>query len=352
MTLQAEDKEDIYMKKLLALIMTGVMCALSGCGDSGAGNESSAPTQADNTAEVAEATEPAELIDCKLSYVTWVGIAPWFIAQEKGFFEANGLNVDLTLIEDETTYTSLYSTNQIQAGGCVLDSFVFGNASGANTVCPMALDGSVGGDGIIAAEGINSITDLKGKTVALDKSSTPYYFFNLVLRDNGMTEEDVTIMDMTSGDAGSAFLGGSVDAAVVWEPWLTNASQREGGHVLVSTVDYPTSIVDGLIVTNQFYNEHPEGVEALKKSWFEAVEYYNANIDEGDEIMAKGLGVEVSEFKDMVSKVKYFDEESNAEFFNKENDDNIYKTIDEITQFWKEKGSISADYSAEGIVVE
>lgn len=342
------------MKKLVLSVLSVVlsMAVLSGCSSAKTSETAKSEEQTEAKEDSSEKTEQEnELLDLKLSYVTWVGIAPWFIAKEKGFFEDNGLNVDLTLIEDETTYTTLYSTNQIQAGGCVLDSFVFNNANGAGTVCPIALDGSVGGDGIIAAEGINSVKDLKGKTVALDKSSTPYYFFNLVLKDNGLTEDDVTIMDMTSGDAGSAFLGGSVDAAVVWEPWLTNASQREGGHVLVSTVDYPTSIVDGLVVSGQFYKEHPDGVEALKKSWYDAVNYYKENVDEGNKIMAEGLEVELADFESMVSKVKYFDEDMNKEFFDKSNDDNIYKTVEFITNFWKSKGHVPEDYDYSDSIV-
>jgi len=332
-----------FIVSILALIMS--LSVLSGCSGTKSKADSSATETKTDESTSDTSSENGELVDCKLMYVTWVGIAPWFIAKEKGFFEKNGLNVELILNEDETTYSSLFSTNEVQASGCVLDSFAVLSANGAGVLCPMALDGSVGGDGIIAAEGINSVADLKGKTVALDKSSTPYYFFNMVLNDNGLTEDDVNIVDMSSGDAGSAFVGGSVDAADVWEPWLTNASQREGGHVLVSTIDYPTSIVDGLAVSEQFFKDHPEGVKALEQSWYDAVEYYKNNTEEGNKIMANGLGVEVADFEDMVSKVKFFDVNSNKDFFDKSKDDNIYSTMEFISNFWKSKGRIPENYN-------
>lgn len=90
------------------------------------------------------------------------------------------------------------------------------------------MDQSYGGDGIIASGEIQSVKDLEGKTVGLDKASTSYFFFLAVLNKYGVDESKIEIQEMTSGDAGAAFVAGKLDAAVTWEPWLTQASQREG----------------------------------------------------------------------------------------------------------------------------
>ena len=86
----------------------------------------------------------------------------------------------------------------------------------------LALDDSAGGDGIVARKEIKSVRDLRGKRVAVQEGSVSQFFLNVLLRDAGLSEKDVRIVNMKPGDAGAAFVAGRVDAAVTWEPWLSN----------------------------------------------------------------------------------------------------------------------------------
>jgi NitT/TauT family transport system substrate-binding protein len=87
-----------------------------------------------------------------------------------------------------------------------------------------------------------------GKTVGLDKSSTSYFFFLTAIEKAGVAEDALTIHEMGASDAGAAFVAGRLEAAVSWEPWLSKASGREGGHVLVSSKDFPRTIVDVFVM--------------------------------------------------------------------------------------------------------
>jgi ribosomal protein L11 methylase PrmA len=99
--------------------------------------------------------------------------------------------------------------------------------------------------------------DLAGKTVGLDKSATSYFFFLQALADSNIKEDQVNIVEMGSSDAGDAFLAGKIDAAVTWEPFLSSAGKREGGHILVSSAEYPRAIIDVLTVNSNFSKENP-----------------------------------------------------------------------------------------------
>lgn len=308
---------------LTVLLAAGLL--LAGCGGGGGGD-----TTGDGP------------VSFKLAHATWVGYGPLYIAQEKGFFEKYNIAPELVIIEDESQYAGALASGQIQALGNVLDREVIHFAKGTPEVFVFAMDESSGGDGIVAKAEITSVEDLKGATVGLDKSSTAYFFFLTILDAYGLAEEDVDIQEMGAGDAGAAFVAGKLDAAVVWEPWLSNASQREGGHVLVDSSEFPRTIVDVVTVAKDFADKHPEAITGLTKAWFDAVDYYRANPDEGNEIMARALGISPEEVAEMAAGVAFFGREENLSFFAEEGDDTVFTVTDRAAGFWLEKGIIDS----------
>ncbi len=293
-----------------------------------------------------------ESVKFKIGHCTWVGYGPLYIAKEKGFFKKYNIDPEMVIIEDESQYAAALASNRIQALGNVIDRDVIHYASGVDAKFVCAMDESYGGDGIIASGDIKTVKDLEGKTVGLDKASTSYFFFLAVLNKYGVDEKKVNIQEMTAGDAGAAFVAGKLDAAVVWEPWLTKASQRPGGHVLVSSRDFPGYIVDVISVRQDFIEKHPEAVLGLVKAWNDAVEYYQAHPDEGNEIMGKALSLSKEEVADMAQGIKFMGKEENKKFFDKsQSEHNIYYITELACKFWTEKGVLEKPVDPEEIIV-
>jgi len=298
-------------------------------------------------------TEPAENepVQFKIGHCTWVGYGPLYIAQEKGFFEDHNIQPEMVIIEDESQYAAAILANEIQALGNVVDREVIHYANGAPISFVCAMDQSYGGDGIIASADIQSVEDLAGKTVGLDKSSTSYFFFLAIIDKYNVDESTIDIQEMTAGDAGAAFVAGRLDAAVAWEPWLTNAGQREGGHVLVSSRDFPGMIVDVISMRQDFVEENPEAVQGLVDAWNEAIAFYNENPEEGNQIMADALGLTGEEIVEMVEGVEFMGLQENIDFFDNEAaEGTIYSLTDLAVEFWTEKGIIETEVKAEDII--
>ena len=288
----------------------------------------------------------------KIGHCTWVGYGPLYIAQEKGFFAKYNIEPEMVIIEDESQYAAALAANRIQALGNVVDRDVIHYANGVDAKFVCAMDQSYGGDGIIAAGDIKTAKDLEGKTVGLDKASTSYFFFLAVLNKYGVDESKINIQEMTAGDAGAAFVAGKLDAAVAWEPWLTQASQRKGGHVLISSRDFPGYIVDVISVRQDFIDQYPDAVLGMVKAWNEAVDYYKAHPDEGNQIMAKALSLSEQEIADMAEGVQFMGTEENKSFFDQAQSTNsIYDITDLASQFWTEKGVLKEKVNAAEIVV-
>jgi len=286
----------------------------------------------------------------KVAFATWVGYGPLYIAKDKGFFDQYGLDVELMIIDDESQYAAAMASGSIDALGNVLDREVIHYAKGTPEVVLFAMDESSGGDGIIATADVKSLADLKGKNIGLDKSSTSYFFFLTAIEKAGLSEAAVTIHEMGASDAGAAFVAGKLDAAVSWEPWLSKASDREGGHVLVSSKDFPRTIVDVFVMRRDFADKHPEAAVGMTKAWLDAVAWYQANADEGNAIMAKHLGEKPEDIADMASGVTFFGREGNQAFFDRTTDSNIYDVAARAGKFWKSKGILKKDLDVDGLI--
>jgi NitT/TauT family transport system substrate-binding protein len=340
--------------KLTAILMVLVlaMASFSACSSSEE-PEVTNDTVVDETATTDADTEDGadeELVEFTIAFSTWVGYGPFFIAEEMGYFEAYGIAPTLTIIDDESQFAAALASNAIQGLAHVLDREVIAAANKVEEKVVLALDQSSGGDGIISSAEILEPTDLVGKTVALDKSSTSYFFFLTVLEDVGISEDEMTILDMGADAAGTAFVEGEVDAAVTWEPWLTNASEREGGHLLVSSADYPGTIVDVVSFNQQFVDEHPEAIKALVQAWYDAIDYYAENPDAGNEMMANGLAISVEDTAGMATGVTFYGREENPILFNPEAEGNLYDVADLASEFWLEKAIIDEAVPADELL--
>ncbi len=276
----------------------------------------------------------------KIAFCTWAGYAPLYIARDMGYFAELGIEPELLIVEDEAQYAALMVSNSIQALGNVLDRDVIHYASGSPEQYLLTMDFSTGGDGIVATADIQTMDDLAGKTVGMDKSATSYFFFLQALADSSITEDQVNIVEMGSSEAGEAFVAGRLDAAVTWEPYLSSANQREGGHILVSSAEYPRAIIDVLTVSTKFAKENPKAVEALAEAWYKAVEYLEKEPDSAYAMMAAGLTLDAVEVKEMCQGITFVGREGNAAFNDPANEDNVYAVAELAASYWVEKGLI------------
>lgn len=281
---------------------------------------------------------------------TWTGYGPLFLAKEKGFFSQYGLDVQLSVTQDLSTRKQALAAKRVDAMATALDVQVTVAAAGIPLKVVWALDDSFGGDGILAKNDIKTISDLKGKRIAFLRGSTSHFLLLTALDSVGLSEKDIIPVNMTAGDAGAAFVAGRVDAAVTWEPWLTKGSSG-AGHVLVSTKDFPGVIADSISFHADYVKNNPDAVAGFVKAMKDTMEYWKKNPDEGIEIMAKGLGISVDEFKATMEGLKFFDYDDNLAFFGTpEAPGPIFTTMQNAVDFYSELGIIPSKPKASEII--
>lgn len=254
----------------------------------------------------------------RLGMTTWVGYGPMFLARDKGFFQENGLEVELQIIEDAALYMAAIAAGELDGNASTIDEIMKYRSKDFCFKAVVALDDSHGGDGVLTATDVGSLQDLKGKQVAMNEGSVSQFWFNILLKREGMTEKDLQIVNMTADDAATAFIAGRIPAAVTWEPHLTLVRTKQQGKVLIDSSTTPGLIVDVVALTCDYIDKNPKDVEAFVKGLYKAVEFIKTNQEEAYAIMAKGVGgylEKPEDFAGAAKGVRFYDQARNVEFF-------------------------------------
>jgi len=311
--------------------LLGVLVALvaAGCRDTDNGGDSAS----------GGASKKAQPI--RIAFSTWNGYIGIVIGVKEGLFEKAGVKVDYTVVEDPVQRFNALKSGSLDAIATTPDTFSRTTAQGIQTVQVLGLDASVGGDGIVAENSIGSVKDLAGQKVGVSAGSTSQWFLAYMLNENGMSLDDVEQVDMTSGDAGSAFAAGRIPAAVTWEPWLSKAQKNPDGHVLVSTAKYPKIITDQVAFDPAFIKEHPDSVKAFVKGYQAAVDFLHSDEDQALEDVTDYLGQSPDEIKATMKTVPVWGIDESREYYGTKDDPGpIYDIFDKSATFWKDIGEI------------
>ena len=340
----------IMKKKILGLALTAALAlTLAGCGASGgssgsgtaaggtSGSGSGSASSGEGAAE--KAMYDGEVI---LGSSTWVGYAPLYLADQMGFFDECGADVTVQVFENKNDSRSSLAAGRIQGMSTTIDTHVMSAASGVDLTMVLVEDTSSGGDGLIVRNEITSVEELAGKTVGLDTSGgASYFWFQYLLNQHNMTLDDVVAVNMSSGDAGAAFVAGELDAAATWEPWLSNARETDFGTVLIDSSETPGVIVDALAMDRGFAESYPGTVEAICQGWYMALAYMETNPDEAYDIMKDFTGNETGEELQatMEAEVTFYDQAGNIDYFENEIAD-ITKMASDL---WLDNGLIESE---------
>jgi NitT/TauT family transport system substrate-binding protein len=278
----------------------------------------------------------AAMAPIRIAFSTWTGYGPLVVGVKAGIFKKYGLDVSYTVIESPSDRRDALRSGRLDGAATTVDTISRWAGQGVPMVQVFGIDKSQGGDGIVAKKSITTVAQLKGKTVALNVGSTSEWFFDYVLRQNGMSVGDVNILDMpSSGVAGSTFVAGKVDAAVTWEPWLDRAQKAPFGHILVSSKQYPNIIVDDFSFTPAFIKAHPDEVTTFIKAYYEAVSMVKMNDKTAIAIVGKYVGESASGVAYDFSTVPLMDLAASKAYFGTTlKPGPILEIAKESAQFW------------------
>jgi outer membrane protein OmpA-like peptidoglycan-associated protein/ABC-type nitrate/sulfonate/bicarbonate transport system substrate-binding protein len=224
----------------------------------------------------------------------WVGCAPGLVAngnlstQKGSIMDRYGLNVDFKIIDNWTDAASALAAGKVDIMLYTVDvyakDFYQFSRQGFGSKAFLLVDWSRGADGIIAKSGINSIEDLAGKTVAYPPYTPSHTLLLDALNHSNLspTQRDWVLKHAVVTNDGIesalAFAQERVDAAVAWDPDMSDAvAKRAGARKILDTRTADRLIADILVVSDDFAARRPADVAKFAHAWLDGVEYIRTN---------------------------------------------------------------------------
>lgn len=215
------------------------------------------------------------------------------IAQEKGFFEKNGLDVDLQMYA-----TGIESKNAVFYGDAdigetvdfVLASLALGDVN--FKIITSVFDGQINYAVVKDDTDIYGTSDIAGKKIGIKKDSSAEYYTGRLLTFEGMSMDDIEIVDVHPPLAAEYLENGSIDVAVLWHPHDLNLGKYYEGKVRTWPIHENQNLYWFAFSTNHFVDKNPEIMTRYIHSLVLAEEYIKDYESESKKILANILEVD------------------------------------------------------------
>ncbi len=197
---------------------------------------------------------------------------PYVIAEEKGFFKAEGLNAIIIIMQNQVVVNGVVSRN-VDYGG-TFSNFIGAAMSGAPVRIVMSV--MEGADHyLVTSPNIKRVEDLKGKTFGISSfGGTPHSEAIAILKKYGMNpEKDVTFLQIGGSSARyMALEGGSVQAVLLVPPF-NKLAKKHGFNELLGFNDIMSLPIGGLAVHTQKMKEKPDEIVKMIRAILKGIDY-------------------------------------------------------------------------------
>ena len=161
-----------------------------------------------------------------------------FVAQEKKMFEDEGLTVELTQFNNGGDLMTAMASGDIDIGYAGITPVMSSISQGVPV--KVVSGAQIEGSALVAGKnsGINSVADLKGKTVATPGEATiQNMLLTSALTQAGVKTSDVEFTTMKAAQMTDALKAGQVDAMIIWEPYASIAEKNGDGKLIETSAE-------------------------------------------------------------------------------------------------------------------
>lgn len=336
------------------LLSVAMMSGLIACG---AGNPANEPASAggNGTAGSGSTAEAGAPVTVKTAYAPFIGGIGVYALDDKEFDLAHNVDVQIGAFGATSPLMSVM-TGDVDIAFTTLQSYLVSinalieEGSDISTLPKIVYlhNASTGADGIVADKSIQTVADLKGKSVSAQYGEVTHYMLAKALATAGLTVDDVKLVDMGPGKGGAAFVAGSVDAATTFEPYLSQGVTSRGGNVIISTANLENTILDVMVVSAKNAEEKPEWLQNTLKAVEDATQYVNSDLDAAAELTADDLQVSAAEVKEMYPTVHLYTLADNHEGMDEGGW--LYDTMKDVVYFYNAIGVIKETFDVKQLV--
>ncbi|MCX6018493.1 MAG: aliphatic sulfonate ABC transporter substrate-binding protein [Chloroflexi bacterium] len=197
----------------------------------------------------------------------------------------------------------------------------------------------VRGDSTIA-----SVTDLKGKKIAVTRGTDPFFFLLRSLKEAGLSQSDVEIVNLQHADGRAALIRGDVDAWSGLDPHMASAQLTDGAKLLYRNINFNTFGV--LNVREDFAQKYPEYVKKVIIAYERARKWILENPDQAAQILAEAGKIDPAVATLQISERTVLDKDTGAP------NDALKAALQAVVPILKDEKLVAAEKDPEKALTE
>ena len=294
----------------------------------------SASKAAIDTSKPLPATGDKESNNVRVRVNIWVGCVGGLVANggldtaAGSIYDKKGLKVSFKIIDDWTEGTAALASNNVDVMLTTADVWAKDYAQlvdkGFNARAVYMVDWSRGADGVIGKQGLNSIEDLAGKSIAFAPYTPSHFLLWNGIKGSGLTTEQRTeifakaVHTKDGIEPATLFAQQKVDAAVAWDPDMSDAvAKRKGSKKIYDTRIANRLIADVLVVSDRFSAASPQTLRKFLEGWLEGVDFIRQQPSRAYNLIGtiKDFNIPSDLAKTMLEGVRLSDYADNKAFF-------------------------------------
>ncbi len=245
----------------------------------------------------------------RIGYSDWPGWVAWQVAIDMGWLAQAGLDVQFQWF-DYSASMDAFTAGQLDGDLVTNGDALVLDAGGTRNVMILVTDYSNGNDMIVARPGINSLQDLRGRKVGIEIGLVEHLLLLDGLRQAGMTQNDVTLVNAKTNETPQVLASGQVAAIGAWQPNSGEAMRVvPGAHPIFTSAQAPGLIYDVLAVSPQSLALHHDDYMRLIGVWNRVVHYIDDPATQADavRIMAKRVGLSSAQYQPLLAGTHLID---------------------------------------------
>lgn len=207
----------------------------------------------------------------RVGITSWAGFDIILYAQPTEILKERGLEVEFVRFENQqdssravirgdldAAFASFWDVNQVDPGK-------------GKPVVLLTTNISAGSDGIVAKPEIQSVNDLRGKRVGAKLGTVNHLILLEALKANKIPPAEVQILDYSNNVAAEKITTGEIDAAVLWEPMLSETAQAIQGNIIHTTKQLDSLVIDVLMSSSSTAKAKKAELTQFLLAWFDVM---------------------------------------------------------------------------------
>lgn len=282
-------------KRITGITMMAIVIALT------AGCQKKVESRATETPK-AEASK--EKVVIRVAYQP--GHAQPIIADKKGFFKeefGDDVDVQLSVFASGPPIIEAFTAGQVDFCFVGDQPAIQGIANGLDIKILASYGSTEAGNALIAStkSGIKTLADIKGKKIGYTVGSVGHQLLLKFLESQNLTEKDAELLNLSPADMYASLQAGTIDAAVTWEPYITNSVSEGIAKIIQDGTGYKYN-VNVIAGSSEFISKNPDITARLLKVFNKASVWADEHPEDTLKIIGEATSIDPKAFEASFSK--------------------------------------------------